>query len=132
MSASPTVSAEGGKSLISSTHVELEVFGWRTEGSEAVLRCRLVDSSTGTIPARWTDLPRRVVAAPPLGTVASPAAWRLLAERLTRLRAGRPPTRPAWGEKEAADAGPVALATSEQTIVAAAVWESLPPERQPR
>lgn len=26
--------------------------------------------------------------------------------------------------------GQLALATSEQTVVAAAVWESLPPERQ--
>ena len=38
--------------------VELEGFGWRTEYGETVVRCRLVDGSVGTIPARWTDLPR--------------------------------------------------------------------------
>ena len=37
-------------------NVELVVLGWRTEDGETALICRLVDGSTGTIPARWTDL----------------------------------------------------------------------------
>ena len=32
--------------------VELEVFGWRTKRGEMMVRCRLVDVSMGTIPAR--------------------------------------------------------------------------------
>ena len=59
--------------------VELEVLGWRTEDGETALICRLVDGSSGTVPARWTDLPRRVAPAPTLGVLASPAGWRLLA-----------------------------------------------------
>ena len=47
--------------------VELEVLGWRTEDGETALICRLVDGSSGTVPARWTDLPRRVAPAPALG-----------------------------------------------------------------
>jgi len=52
--------------------VELEVLGWRTERGETVLRCRLIDGSVGTIPARWTDLPRSSVQERPLGELASP------------------------------------------------------------
>src|ERR671914_2578880 len=40
--------------------VELAVLGWRMEDGEVALCCRLIDGSAGTIPARWTDLPRRV------------------------------------------------------------------------
>src|SRR5215211_943179 len=70
--------------------VELRVLGWRTEEGETALVCRLVDGSTGTIPARWTDLPRRLRAAPSLGVLATPAGWRLLGERLRGLKARRP------------------------------------------
>ena len=65
--------------------VELVVLGWRTEDGETALICRLVDGSSGTIPARWTDLPSRAVVEPRLGTVATPEAWRLWGERLTGL-----------------------------------------------
>ena len=65
--------------------VELVVQGWRTEGGETALICRLVDGSSGTIPARWTDLPSRGVAEPRLGTVATPEAWRSWGERLAGL-----------------------------------------------
>jgi hypothetical protein len=58
--------------------VELEVLGWRTEEGETALVCRLMDGSAGTIPARWTDLPRRIVAEPALGGLGSLATWRLL------------------------------------------------------
>ena len=57
---------------------ELEVFGWRTEHGETMVRCRLVDGSMGTIPARWTDLPRVGAEAEPLGVIVSPeggAGW---------------------------------------------------------
>jgi hypothetical protein len=70
--------------------VELEVLGWRTEHRELVLNCRLIDGSAGTIPARWTDLPRRAPQERPLGVVASPAAWLLLGERLEGLRSRCP------------------------------------------
>src|SRR5215211_3606207 len=60
--------------------VELGVLGWRNEEGETALVCRLVDGSAGTIPARWTDLPRRVAPEPALGGLGSPAAWRLLRE----------------------------------------------------
>ena len=36
--------------------VELDVLGWRTEEGETALICRLVDGSSGTVPARWTDV----------------------------------------------------------------------------
>jgi hypothetical protein len=52
--------------------VELRVLGWRTEGGETALICRLVDGSTGTVPARWTDVPLRVPAETPLGVLATP------------------------------------------------------------
>jgi hypothetical protein len=55
---------------------ELEVLGWRTEHGETVLRCRLVDGSSGSIPARWTDLPWRTEPEGVLGVVGSPGAWR--------------------------------------------------------
>ena len=52
--------------------VELDVFGWRTEHGETMVRCRLVDGSMGTIPTRWTDLPRVGSGADPLGVIVSP------------------------------------------------------------
>lgn len=67
-------------------NVELSVLGWRTEGGETVLVCRLVDGSPGTIPARWTDLPARRAAEPALGVLAAPQAWRLLGVRLAALK----------------------------------------------
>src|SRR4051812_45968646 len=69
--------------------VELEVLGWRTWAGELMLRCRLVDGSVGEIPAAWSDLPRRRVAPLQLGVLASPAAWRLFAERLEAVRVRR-------------------------------------------
>jgi len=68
---------------------ELAVLGWRTEDGETALICRLVDGSSGTIPARWTDLPRRRSGDPPLGTVGTPEAWRLLLARAERLAGWR-------------------------------------------
>jgi hypothetical protein len=65
--------------------VELVVLGWRTEDGETALICRLVDGSTGTIPARWTDLPWRVEPERAVGGVGSPAGWRLLLARGERL-----------------------------------------------
>jgi hypothetical protein len=110
--------------------VELEVLGWRTEEDETALRCRLIDGSVGTIPARWTDLPPRVAPEPAVGGLGSPAAWRLLGEGVEGLRRGRPRGRAASAETEVAMSGQLALATSEQVLVAAAVWETLPPVRQ--
>lgn len=59
-------------------------------GREVALCCRLIDGSAGTIPARWIDVSRRAAEERPLGTRASPAGWRLLAERLEALRSRRP------------------------------------------
>ena len=109
--------------------VELEVPGWGTEHRKLVLNCRLIDGSAGTIPARWTDLPRRAPQERPLGVVASPAAWLLLGERLEGLRSRRPARATAPRRKRRSrcrDSSP--LQTSE-ALVAAAVWETLPPER---
>ena len=74
--------------------VELAVLGWSTDDAsgETVLLCRLLDGSSGEIPARWTDLPWRVAPELAVGGVGSPAGWRLLlarAERLRRPRRGR-------------------------------------------
>ena len=74
--------------------VELEVLGWSTDdfSGETVLLCRLLDGSSGEIPARWTDLPWRVAPELAVGGIGSPAGWRLLlarAERLRRPRRGR-------------------------------------------
>ncbi len=109
--------------------VELEVRGWRTEDGEVALNCRLIDGSAGTIPARWTDLPRVSVGELPLGVVASPAAcgcsvsgWRRCGPFV------RPEPQPA-AKTEVEMSGQLALQTSE-ALVAAAVWETLPPERQ--
>jgi hypothetical protein len=78
--------------------VELEVLGWRTEPGEVALNFRLIDGSTGTIPARWTDLPRREEPEPALGSLGSPPAWRPFREPLERLQALRPRRRRASGE----------------------------------
>jgi len=109
--------------------VELVVLGWRTEGGETALICRLVDGSAGTIPARWTDLPARGVAAPRLGTVATPAAWRLLGGRLAGLRARCPGRGRACGENGGVDVRAVG-ADDGRVVAAAAVWETLPPAAQ--
>jgi hypothetical protein len=68
--------------------VELAVLGWSTDdfSGEVVLLCRLVDGSSGEIPARWTDLPWRVAPEPGVGGFGSPAGWRLLLARGGRLR----------------------------------------------
>ena len=110
--------------------VELEVLGWRTEDGETALVCRLIDGSSGTIPARWTDLPRRRAVERPLGVVATPAAWRLLGERLAGLAGAvvRGGVEPAV-KTEVSMSGQLALTTGEQ-VVAAAVWETLPPAVQ--
>jgi hypothetical protein len=70
--------------------VELDVLGWRSEDGETALICRLIDGSSGTIPARWTDLPRRRAVERPLGVIGTPAAWRLLGERLAAVPTRRP------------------------------------------
>src|SRR5215207_3346538 len=80
--------------------VELEVLGWRTWTGELMLRCRLVDGSVGDIPAAWSDLPRRVAPPAALGVLGSPAAWRLFAERLERVR-----SRPVRGGASGANRG---------------------------
>jgi hypothetical protein len=110
--------------------LELEVRGWTTEGGETALVCRLVDGSSGTIPARWTDLPWRIAPEPALGVFASPVGTRLLLGRGGRLRGRRPRRGRASGENGGRDVGTAGIATSEQTLVPAAVWETLPPERQ--
>jgi len=109
--------------------VELEVLGWRTWAGELMLRCRLVDGSVGDIPAVWTDLPRRVAPPAALGVLGSPAAWRLLAERVEWVRS-RPARGAASGVTEVVVSGQLALAVSGERLVAAAVWETLPPEVQ--
>jgi hypothetical protein len=57
---------------------------------EAAVVCRLVDGTAGTIAARWRDLPPREAVRRRRGVVGTPAAWRLLGERLEGLRAVSP------------------------------------------
>jgi hypothetical protein len=109
---------------------ELEVLGWRTEAGETALICRLVDGSAGTIPARWTDLRWRVEPEPVGGALGSPAGWRLLLERGERLRGRRPRRGRASGENGGGDVGPARARDRRAALVPAAVWETLPPERQ--
>jgi len=108
--------------------VELDVLGWRTEEGETALICRLVDGSSGTVPARWTDLPCRVSSGPELGVLASPAGWRLLSERLVVCALGG--VRGAAQsllKTEVAMSGQLALQVGVQESVApAVVWETLP------
>jgi hypothetical protein len=110
--------------------VELEVLGWRTEGGEVALICRLLDGSPGTIPARWTDLPLTSPGEPPLGVVASPAGWRALLERGQALSGRRPRRRRASAENGGADVGAALLVAVGGQVPPAAVWETLPPEVQ--
>ena len=92
--------------------------------------CRLVDGSVGEIPARWTDLPRRTEGERSLGVVATPTAWRLLGERLGALKARRPGRAQRSVKTEVSVSGQLALVMGEQTVVGAAVWETLPPGTQ--
>jgi hypothetical protein len=62
--------------------------------------------------------------------LASPAGWRLLLERGQRLSARRPRRVEPPAKTEAEMSGQLALATGEELLVPAAVWETLPPERQ--
>ena len=84
--------------------VVLEVLGWRVDDGETLLTCRLVDGSVGRVPAAWTDLPLRAPAPRPLGVLASPTGWRLLAERVAGV-AGRPVSAAACIENGGADGG---------------------------
>jgi hypothetical protein len=59
----------------------------------------------GTIPARWTDLPRRSPAERSLAAVATPAAWRLLLARAEALRGRRPQRGQASVENGGGDVG---------------------------
>lgn len=86
-------------------NVELEVLGWTSEAGETVLICRLVDGSTGTIPARWTDLPWRAQPELAVGGLGSPAGWRLLLARAERVRARRPGRGRASSENGGDDVG---------------------------
>ena len=71
------------------------------------------------------------VGAASLGVLGSPAAWRLFAERLERVRARRPVRGGASVRNaEVIVSGQLALAVSEERVVAAAVWETLPAEVQ--
>ena len=72
----------------------------------------------------------RVGRARSLGVVASPAGWRLLGERLEGLRSRRPRRRGASGENGGARCRDSSRCRSSEVLVAAAVWETLPPERQ--
>jgi hypothetical protein len=109
--------------------VELEVFGWRTEHGETMVRCRLVDGSMGTIPARWTDLPRVSAEAELLWWGSRRqvggdwVSWSRRCGRGVRGDAESPV------KTEVSMSGQLALGLSE-VLVAAAMWESLPPERQ--
>ena len=71
--------------------------GGRPSAGRCMLCCRLRDGSTAEIPARWTDLPC-AQRDPSVGSLASPAALRLLAARLEGLSARRPRRRAASGE----------------------------------
>ena len=110
--------------------VELEVRGWTSEEGETVLICRLVDGSWGEIPARWTDLPWRARPERVVGGVASPAGWRLLLARAEGCGRGvRGGVEPAV-KTEAMMSGQLALVMEQESVVSAAVWETLPPELQ--
>jgi hypothetical protein len=112
--------------------VELEVRGWSTDdlSGETVVICRLLDGSAGEIPAGWTDLPLVAPVEEPLGVVGSPALGVCSASALRRCGGVvRDVVEPAAKTEEAMMAGQLALQMGE-ALVAAAVWETLPPERQ--
>ena len=113
-------------------NVALEVLGWRTEEGETALICRLVDGSSGTIPARWTDLPRRVEPRPELGALASPAGWRLLASDWRACARAVVRDRPQSPMKtEVVMSGQLALQVgAKMTVAPAVVWETLPVDRR--
>ena len=106
---------------------ELAVLGWRSGDGEAALICRLMDGISGTIPARWTDLPARRAVQLPLGW-SGRRTGSLLGERLGGLRERCPGRGRAW-RNGGVDVRPVGAATGEQ-VVAAAVWETLPADGQ--
>jgi hypothetical protein len=69
---------------------ELEVLSWTTDSDQTALICRLPDGTAGRLPARWTDLPRRIEPKTVVGGIGSPAGWRLLLARAGELRGRRP------------------------------------------
>ena len=98
---------------------------------ETVVSCRLVDGSVGTIPARWTDLPAGRVGGEPLGVDRCRrrgggvvASGRGGCGRGVRVGA-EPPVK-----TEVRDVGTARAGSRGEVLVAAAVWETLPPERQ--
>jgi hypothetical protein len=99
--------------------VELEVLGWRTEDGEVAVNCRLAGPTCR--PARRARR-RWGCSAPRRPGACSESACKGCAS----VRARRKPR----GKTEANVSGQLGLAISEQKVVAAAVWETLAPQRQ--
>ena len=110
--------------------VVLEVLGWSTDrwSGETVLLCRLLDGSAGEIPARWTDLPWREPPVAAVGGLGSPGGVAVVvgARGAAAASAAAASLR---SKTEVIVSGQLALAV-EETVVPAAVWETLPAERQ--
>ena len=92
--------------------------------------CRLVDGSVGEIPARWTDLPWRERAGR-CGRWSGIAGGVAVVRRAAGAAAGAASAAAAEApvKTEVIVSGQLALAVQE-TVVPAAVWETLPAERQ--
>ena len=89
-------------------------------------------AASATVPARWTDLPRRRERGAASGRArrrrrrggCSLSGWSGCG-RGVRVRGGASVRKRRWSMS-----GQLALAVSEEAVVAAAVWETLPAERR--
>ena len=97
--------------------------------AETALICRLLDGSAGTVPARWTDLPG-VGAGAVAGCVGSPAGVAVVRRASERPWRRRPGRGGACGENGGRRCRGSSRSRRASRWCAAAVWETLPVERQ--
>ncbi len=108
----------------------VEIDGWRHVKGELRIRCRTTDGARVLPPAAWTDLPTNGPQEPAShpALVATPEGWRRFAEVLDAVGDRRPSGARGWRRNRGGrDVGSADVDVGEESLVPAAVWETLPP-----
>lgn len=113
----------------------VEVDGWRHVGGELRVRCRTTDGARVLLPAAWTDLPLNGTNKAPVNEdlIATPEGWRRFATIAVGVRGRRPPgAEGCLRNGGGGDAGSAGIDGERESMVPAAVWETLPGEVRTR